>query len=74
MVRDQTLFLADQFKELDMLLEARQGMVSKYKTLNATHKQTMEEKQELANELARLKSQGLGSASKTDPNAANLMS
>ena len=40
------------------MLENKQGMVSKYKTLNQTHKKTMQENQELAAELAKLKAGG----------------
>lgn len=45
MVRDQTIFLSEQFKELDMMLDQKQGMVVKYKELNKTHKQTVVEKE-----------------------------
>jgi len=57
-VRDQTVFLSEQFKELDAMLENKQGMVGKYKQLNQTHKKTLAENAELAAELARLKAAG----------------
>jgi hypothetical protein len=37
-------------------------MVAKYKELNRTYKQTVSEKEELANELARLKALGGGNS------------
>lgn len=40
------------------MLENKQGMVSKYKTLNQAHRTTMAENQELAAELALLKANG----------------
>ena len=42
-MRDQTIFLSEQFKELDQMLENKQGMVSKYKTLNQAHRKTLAE-------------------------------
>ena len=54
-MRDQTVFLSEQFKDLDLMLENKQGMVSKYKTLNQTHKKTVQENSEMANELDRLR-------------------
>ena len=41
-VRDQTIFLSEQFKDLDQMLENKQGMVSKYKALNQEHKQSVQ--------------------------------
>jgi len=61
-VRDQTIFLSEQFKDLDQMLESKQGMVGKYKTLNQTHKATLAELSNLASELARLKASGAGGA------------
>lgn len=33
MVRDQTIFLVEQFKDLDQNLETEKSMIGKYKTL-----------------------------------------
>lgn len=47
------------------MLESKQGMVSKYKTLNQTHKKILAENAELSAELARLRAAG-GGATGTD--------
>lgn len=54
------------------MLENKQGMVSKYKTLNQTHKKTVQENSEMANELDRLR-QGKGNTSGTQADAQQLI-
>ena len=46
-VRDQSIFLAEQFYDLDEMLKSKQGIITKYKTLNASHKKLQTEKEEL---------------------------
>ena len=58
MVRDQTIFLTEQFADLDRMLESKQGIVTKYKTLNQSHKKLQNENTELLSELNRLKAAG----------------
>ena len=43
MVRDQTIFMSEQFKDLDQIMEQKKSLVAKYKQLNQANKETMKE-------------------------------